>query len=200
MLSLSRIFDQETSRTSVIFSPSAAAYPLPTATIRAAASISGMKPMWSGSFVQELRCRQDRLCDLGDLLFLAHRGRPQQDISLLFRQPLSSIRMPLARSMTFRSSSTDLGTVEFILQFRKSVEARNAEIEDRFQALLLQAVDDISGDTGIDGSLDRGGIALIDEHGDRPSHRPADLKHLLQDITAGIFEIDHDDIRIDQHR
>ncbi len=48
ILSLSRTFDHETSRTSVTSSPSAAANPLSTATISAAASTSGMKPMRSG--------------------------------------------------------------------------------------------------------------------------------------------------------
>ena len=48
ILSLSRTFDHDTSRTSVTSSPSAAANPLSTATISAAASTSGMKPMCSG--------------------------------------------------------------------------------------------------------------------------------------------------------
>ena len=48
ILSLSRTLDHDTSRTSVTSSPSAAAKPLSTATISAAASTSGMKPMRSG--------------------------------------------------------------------------------------------------------------------------------------------------------
>jgi hypothetical protein len=45
MLSLSRTFDQDTSLTSSTSSPSAAVKPLSTATIRAAASASGMNPI-----------------------------------------------------------------------------------------------------------------------------------------------------------
>jgi hypothetical protein len=48
ILSLSRTFDHDTSRTRVMSSPSAAANPLSTATINAAASTSGMKPMRRG--------------------------------------------------------------------------------------------------------------------------------------------------------
>ena len=45
ILSLSRTFDHDTSRTRLTSSPSSAANPLSTATMRAAASTSGMKPM-----------------------------------------------------------------------------------------------------------------------------------------------------------
>ena len=47
MLSLSRTFDHDTSRTSSTSSPSAAVKPRSAATIRAAASASGMNPILS---------------------------------------------------------------------------------------------------------------------------------------------------------
>ncbi len=47
MLSLSRMLDQDTSRTSSMSSPSCAAKPLSAATMRAAASASGMNPILS---------------------------------------------------------------------------------------------------------------------------------------------------------
>ena len=51
MLSLSRMFDHDTSRTSSTSSPSAAVKPLSTATSSAVASASGMKPMRSLSLI-----------------------------------------------------------------------------------------------------------------------------------------------------
>ena len=102
----------------------------------------------------------------------------------------------MARSITLRSSSADLGAVEFVLQLGEGVEAGDAEVEDRLDALLLQAVDDIGGDAGIDRGLDRGGVALVDEHRDRPPHGAADLEHLLQHVAAGVFEVDQDDVGI----
>src|SRR5205807_442172 len=69
--------------------------------------------------------------------------------------------------------------------------------ENRLDALLLQPIDDVGGHAGIDGSLDRGGIALIDEHRDRPAHRAADLEHLFQNVAAGVFQVDQDDVGIE---
>ena len=62
-------------------------------------------------------------------------------------------------------------------------------------ALLLEAVNDEGGHAGIDRCLDRRGVRLIDEHGDRPLHRAADLEHLAQEAAARSFEIDQDDVR-----
>jgi hypothetical protein len=90
------------------------------------------------------------------------------------------------------------GAIEFVLQLRKRIETRNAEVEDRFEALFLQSIDDIGGNAGINGSLDRRRVALIDEHRDRPPHRAADLEHLFQHVAAGVFEIDHDHIGVER--
>ena len=62
-------------------------------------------------------------------------------------------------------------------------------------AFLFEAVDDEGGHAGIDRGLDRSGVGLIDEHGDRPLHRAADLEHLAQEVAARSFEIDQDDVR-----
>src|SRR6185437_3780282 len=75
---------------------------------------------------------------------------------------------------------------------------RDAEIEDRLDAFLLQPVDDIGGDAGIDGGLDRRRVALIHEHGDRPAYRTADLEHLFQDVATGVLQIDQDDVRVER--
>src|SRR6266852_2168939 len=188
ILSLSRTFDHDTSRTSATSSPSAAANPLSTATIRAAASASGMKPMRSG---------QDRLRDLADFLLFAHRRRPQQYVGLVFGQALQFHEDTLGAIDHLAVFKRGFGAVELILQLREGVEARNAEIEDRLDAFLLQSVDDIGGDPGIDGCLYRRRVALIDEHRDRPAHGAADLEHLFQNVAAGIFQIDQNDVGIE---
>ena len=63
---------------------------------------------------------------------------------------------------------------------------------------FLQAVDDVGRDAGIDRGLDRCGVALVDEHGDRPLHRAADLEHLLEHVAARVFQVDQDDVGIDR--
>ena len=105
--------------------------------------------------------------------------------------------MPLARSITLRSSSAVWVRSSSSLQAGEGVEARDAEIENTPDALLLETVDDIGGDAGVDGGLDRGGIALVDEHGDWPPHRAADLEHLRQHVAARIFQIDQNDVGVE---
>src|SRR6516225_3175819 len=106
------------------------------------------------------------------------------------------MRMPLARSITLRSSSA-VRALELVPQTGEGIEARDAEIEDVLDAPFLQASDDVGGDAGIDGSLDRGLVALIDEHGDGSLHRPADLEHLLERVAARILEVDQDDVGVE---
>ncbi|MGY4418852.1 hypothetical protein ACVWY2_001277 [Bradyrhizobium sp. JR6.1] len=91
-----------------------------------------------------------------------------------------------------------LGAVEFILQLGKGIEAGHAEIEDRLHPLLLEAVDDVGGDARLHRGLDRGGVALVDEHRDRAADRTADLEHLFQHVAAGILEVDDDDLGIER--
>ncbi len=62
--------------------------------------------------------------------------------------------------------------------------------------LFLETVDDVGGDAGIDSGFDCGGIALVDEHCDRPLYGAADLEHLGKHVATWIFEIDQDDVGI----
>src|ERR1700751_1618898 len=176
MFSLSRTFDHDTSRTRVTSRPSAAVNPLSTATMRAAASTSGMKPMWREAGI----------------------SGAQQDVGLLLGQPLQFHQDSLGAIDHLALLERHLGAVELVLQLGESVEAGDAEVQDRLHPLLLQPIHDIGGDAGIDGGLDRGGIALVDEHGDRAAHRPADLEHLLQDVAAGVFQINDNDIGVER--
>src|SRR5262249_10540783 len=88
--------------------------------------------------------------------------------------------------------------LELALQTREGVETRDAQIQDRLYALLLQPVDDIGGNPGFDGSVDGAAVALVDEHGDRPPYRAADLEHPLEHIAARVCKVDENDVRIDR--
>ena len=131
--------------------------------------------MRSGPVISDLRRGQDRLRDLADFLFLAHRRRAQQHVGFVFGQPLQLHEDALGAIDHLAVFKRRSGAVEFILQLREGVEARNAEVEDRLDAFLLQSVDDIGGDAGIDGCLYRRRVALIDEHRNRPAHGRREL-------------------------
>src|SRR6185295_11358285 len=101
ILSRSRTFDHDTSRTSSTSSPSSAVKPLSTATIRAVASARGMNPTRSG--VRELRPvlgmviamsvsekfvgADQALGHVGDALALAHGGLAQQGVGRRLVEP-----------------------------------------------------------------------------------------------------------------
>src|SRR5262249_13476150 len=105
------------------------------------------------------------------------------------------MRMPLARSITLRSSSA--------VRARSSSSRRRAkELKretQRSRMFLMRSLrrPPIGGDAGVDGSLDRGLVALIDEHGDGSLHRPADLEHLLEHVAARVLEVDQDDVGVE---
>ena len=105
--------------------------------------------------------------------------------------------MPLARSITLRSSSAVRALLELVAQAGDGVEARDAEIEDACEPLLLQAADHVGGDAGIDRGLDRGPVARIDEDGDRPLDRPAELEHARERGAARRREVDQDGVGVD---
>src|SRR5262249_2731631 len=89
------------------------------------------------------------------------------------------------------------GALELALQPRERVEAGDAQVEDRADALLPEAVDDVGGDAGIDGRADGIAVAPVDEHRHRPPHGAAHLEHLLENVAAGIFQVDQDDVGVD---
>jgi len=99
--------------------------------------------------------------------------------------------MPLARSITLRSPSALL-SVEFVLQAREGVKARDAQIEDRLDAILLQIADDV-GDTRVDRRLDRGGVALVDEHRDRRFTARL-IWNICSSSCGWDFQIDQDNV------
>src|SRR5262245_35034913 len=173
--------------------------PLSTA-IKAAASASGMNPisasLRSRSF-QQLRGRDHRLGDLGDFLALVHRSLAQQGIGRFFREILRGHENALGAVDHLAFLKRGARALELVPQTGEGVEARDAEIEDGLDALLAQAPDDVGGDAGVDGSLDRGLVALIDEHGDGSLHRPADLEHLLEHVAARVLEVDQDDVGVE---
>ena len=105
--------------------------------------------------------------------------------------------MPLARSITLRSSSAVLRFLQFVLHARHGVESRDADIEDGLHTLLLQPAYDIGRNARVDGGSDGGAVALVDEHGDRALHHPAHLEELLQRVTARTFQAYDDHIGID---
>src|SRR5215472_1425356 len=175
--------------------------PLSTA-IKAAASASGMNPisasLRSRSF-QQLRGRDHRLGDLGDFLALVHRSLAQQGIGRFFGEILRGHENALGAVDHLAFLERGARALELVPQTGQGVEARDAEIEDEdvLDALLAQAPDDVGGDAGVDGSLDRGLVALIDEHGDGSLHRPADLEHLLEHVAARVLEVDQDDVGVE---
>lgn len=63
---------------------------------------------------------------------------------------------------------------------------------------LPQPVDDVGGNSGLDRSLDRRRVALVDEHRNRPADGAADLEHRFEHVAAGVFQIDQDDVGIDR--
>ena len=89
--------------------------------------------------------------DFADLLLLAHRRGAQQDVSLLLGQALEFHQDSLGAVDHLALFEGGLGAGELVLQLGKRVEARDTEVEDRLDPLLLQPVDDIGGDAGIDG-------------------------------------------------
>src|SRR5947207_2294113 len=68
----------------------------------------------------------------------------------------------------------------------------------RVDALLLQVADDPGRHAGVDRGLDRGGVALIVEHCDRPLHRAAHLEHLLQLVAARVLQVAQNDVGIER--
>ena len=78
------------------------------------------------------------------------------------------MRMPLARSITLRSSSARARALELVRRRAKALKREMQRSRMFLHALLLQPADDVGGDAGIDRGLDRGRVALVDEHGDRP--------------------------------
>src|SRR3546814_12422737 len=94
--------------------------------------------------------------------------------------------------------SSDLlrsGTGQFPLQAGEYVETPDRHVDDRLDALLLQAIDDIGGNTGIDGGLGHRRIGLVDEHRHRAGAPAGNLETRLEDVAAGIFSMDGDAIR-----
>src|SRR6266508_894230 len=74
-------------------------------------------------------------------------------------------------------------------------ESDKASIEAAVDAGVSAYV--VGGDAGIDRGLDRGFVALVHEHGDRPLHGAAHLKHLLEHLAARLLEIDQDGVGVD---
>src|SRR5262252_982667 len=147
---------------------------------------------------QQLRSRDHRLRDLGDLLALVHGRLAQQGVGCLFGEIFRGHENALGAVDHLAFLERGARALELVPQAGEGIEARDAEIEDVLDAPLLQTSDDIGGDAGIDGSLDRGLVALIDEHGDGPHHRPADLEHLLERVAARILEVDQDDVGVER--
>src|SRR5262252_336568 len=146
---------------------------------------------------QQLRSRDHRLRDLGDLLALVHGRLAQQGVGCLFGEIFRGHENALGAVDHLAFLERGARALELVPQAGEGIEARDAEIEDVLDAPLLQASDDVGGDAGIDGSLDRGLVALIDEHGDGPLHRPADLEHLFEHVAARILEVNQDDVGVE---
>ena len=87
------------------------------------------------------------------------------------------------------------GAVELVAQLVEGVEAADGHVEHRLDALLLQSVDDVRADAGIDRRLDHVGVGAVDEHRDRPPHAARHLEHLLQHVAVGILQVDEDHVR-----
>ena len=66
-----------------------------------------------------------------------------------------------------------------------TLEARHGHIEDRLQALGLDAFDDIGTDAGLDGLAHHIRVVLVGEHHDGPWLIAADQHHLLHHIAPG---------------
>src|SRR5262245_17573677 len=173
--------------------------PLSTA-IKAAASASGMNPisasLCSRSF-QQLRGRDHRLGDLGDFLALVHRPLAQQGVGCFFGEILRRHENALGAVDHLALFERSARALKLVPQPGEGIEARDEQIEDVLDALLMQAPDDVGGDAGVDRGLDRGLVALIDEHGDGALHRPADLEHLLEHVAARVLEVDQDDVGVE---
>src|SRR5262249_8321060 len=130
-------------------------------------------------------------------LALVHRRLAQQGIGRFFGEILRGHENALGAVDHLAFLERGACALELVPQTGEGVEARDAEIEDVLDALLAQAPDDVGGDAGVDGGLDRGLVALIDEHGDGSLHRPADLEHLLEHVAARVLEVDQDDVGVE---
>src|SRR5262249_21526397 len=130
-------------------------------------------------------------------LALVHRRLAQQGIGRFFGEILRGHGNALGAVDPLAFLERGARALELVPQTGEGVEARDAEIEDILDALLAQAPDDVGGDAGVDGGLDRGLVALIDEHGDGSLHRPADLEHLLEHVAARVLEGNQDDVGVD---
>ena len=131
-------------------------------------------------------------------LFSFIGGLAQQGVGLFFADVLRLHQDALGAIDHLALLERALGAVELVLQPRERVEARDAQVEDGLDALFLQVADDVGRHAGVDRGLDRGGVALVDEHRDRALHRPAHLEHLLQLVAAGVFQVDQDDVGVDR--
>ena len=89
--------------------------------------------MWS---FQQLLRGQDRLRNLADFFLLSHSGGSHQHIGLVFRQALHLHQDSLGAVDHFAILERGFGAFELVLQLGESIEARDAEVEDRLDALF----------------------------------------------------------------
>ena len=201
MLSLSRTFDHDTSRTSSTSRPSRGGKPLvggddqgrgvgerdeadPELGVRAAHLKS------SAAVITD--CATSAILRFSFMAVVRSKR-----VRLLLRQALELHEDALGAVDHLARLELALGAVELALQPREGVEARDAQIEDVLHALLLEAVDDVGGDAGVHRRLDGVAVRLVDEHGGRPAHDARDLEHLLQHVAAGVLQVDQDHVGID---
>src|SRR5690606_14155910 len=123
MLSLSRTFDHDTSRTSSTSRSCCAQNPLSTAISNAAASQSGIKPMrsrwligWRSS--EKIRGGDDRLCDLGNFFVLVHCCLAQQGVGVVLVEALCLHQNALGAIDDLALFKRGLRPIEFGLQPR----------------------------------------------------------------------------------
>ncbi len=74
-------------------------------------------------------------------------------------------------------------------------ETGHGHVEDRLQALGLDAFDDIGADTGPDRLAHHIRVVFVGEHHDGAWLVATDQHHLFQHIAAGGFGVDQDHIR-----
>src|SRR5215471_914977 len=147
------------------------------------------------SFQQPRGC-DHRLSDLGDFLVLVHGRLAQQAIGRVFGEIPRRHEDALGAVDDLALLERGARAFKFLAQTREGIKTRDGEIEDVLDALLAQAADDIGGDAGIDRSLDRRLVTLLDEHGNRPFHGAAHLEHLLEHVAARCFEINQNDVGV----
>ena len=122
----------------------------------------------SAAQAEEVLGVDHRLRDLGEALATVHGQPAQALVGRFLVQTRFGHQHTLGALDQLAAGQLLLGLAELCAQGRFLFEARDRDLQYRFETLGLQAGDDIGADAGAQGALHRALAAVIGEDDDRP--------------------------------